>query len=32
MLPPGGSAGFGYVFRMGGKMWVRQLSHILTHA
>ena len=30
-LPPSGSAGFGYVFRMGVKMWVRQLPHILTH-
>ena len=28
-LPPGGSAGFGYVSRMGGKMWVRRLTHIL---
>ena len=29
-LPPGGSAGSWYVFRMGGKMWVRRLTHILT--
>ena len=31
MLPPGGSAGFGYVFRVWVTVWVRQLTHILTH-
>ena len=30
-LPPGGSAGFGYVFRVWVTVWVRQLTHILTH-
>ena len=30
MLPPGGSAGFGYVSRVWVTVWVRRLPHILT--
>ena len=30
-LPPGGSAGFGYVSRVWVRVWVRQLPHILSH-
>lgn len=30
-LPPGGSAGFGYVSRVWVRVWVRRLPHILPH-
>jgi hypothetical protein len=30
-LPPGGSAGFGYVSRVWVTVWVRRLPHILPH-
>ena len=30
-LPPGGSAGFGYVSRVWVTVWVRRLPHPLTH-